>query len=490
MAITGNTIYGGTLIMLCLLIIVMVLRQCPDDIVQEFTDCPKEVEFAISPDRDTFQLGELIELENNVLNINYVKWVTTGGGDSIIAGADYLHTLSLIYKEPGDKEIFIRYNRRLDCEFSVRKIYIRTESESTKPTCEDGIKNGEETGIDCGGNCNPCDEPNCFDGMKNGNETGVDCGGNCNPCKKKPSCNDGIKNGYETGVDCGGHCDPCESGNSGTPPPVRIVHTGGDLKCNEMVSFDCGISNYDVNWSFDENRTILGGGKTVSHKFRTAGEYVVRVYIGTQEVGQKRIRIGTCAGGTGVAAGGTTGGAQIVLPQIKCNEQLGFRVSSTGYTGNLRWVLNNAQSYTGSSAQYSFSKSGTNTISVYSGNSSTPLDTKTFTVNCSGGGSSSFGGAEISEDNYLKDKLQDIVTTGRKALSLVTRSGKKYKRVIDNRLSCKRGATIVKINDKDETSFANYFDEIANHSKFNVTAVRVQKKGDCIEKIFVTQVRK
>jgi hypothetical protein len=47
----------------------------------------------------------------------------------------------------------------------------------------------------------------CFDGIKNGDETDVDCGGTCNPC---PTCDDGIKNGDETGIDCGGSlCEPC-----------------------------------------------------------------------------------------------------------------------------------------------------------------------------------------------------------------------------------------------------------------------------------------
>ncbi|MBL0025175.1 MAG: hypothetical protein IPO98_09275 [Saprospiraceae bacterium] len=74
------------------------------------------------------------------------------------------------------------------------------------PTCNDGIKNGNETGVDCGGSCAPC--PTCNDGIKNGNETGIDCGGSCPVC---PTCTDGIKNGTETGVDCGGICAPCGS---------------------------------------------------------------------------------------------------------------------------------------------------------------------------------------------------------------------------------------------------------------------------------------
>ena len=46
----------------------------------------------------------------------------------------------------------------------------------------------------------------CFDGIRNGDETGIDCGGSCVPCA---TCDDGIQNGDETGVDCGGSCEPC-----------------------------------------------------------------------------------------------------------------------------------------------------------------------------------------------------------------------------------------------------------------------------------------
>jgi len=78
-------------------------------------------------------------------------------------------------------------------------------------TCNDGIQNQGETGVDCGGPCAAC--PTCSDGVQNGNETGVDCGGpDCNAC---PTCNDGIQNGNETGIDCGGpDCAPCGGGGS------------------------------------------------------------------------------------------------------------------------------------------------------------------------------------------------------------------------------------------------------------------------------------
>jgi hypothetical protein len=127
------------------------------------------------------------------------------------------------------------------------------------PSCTDGILDGDETDVDCGGSCpgcndgemcqegpdclsNVCDEgicnpPTCTDGEVNGSETDVDCGGpDCDPCDNGqmctmgddcqstmcddgtcvgPSCRDGVLNGEETDVDCGGpECDPCDDGET------------------------------------------------------------------------------------------------------------------------------------------------------------------------------------------------------------------------------------------------------------------------------------
>ncbi len=51
--------------------------------------------------------------------------------------------------------------------------------------------------------------PTCNDGVQNGDETGVDCGGSCPACPPNPTCSDGIQNGDETSVDCGGSCPAC-----------------------------------------------------------------------------------------------------------------------------------------------------------------------------------------------------------------------------------------------------------------------------------------
>jgi hypothetical protein len=131
--------------------------------------------------------------------------------------------------------------------------------------CTDMEKNGDETDVDCGGSCPPCptgndcnedkdcqsgvcegpqpnnqscQAPACNDNVKNGQETDVDCGGNCqndcgpnqgcnedNDCEGNqcsgmggtcvPNCDDEVQNGNETDVDCGGGgaCDPCDVGD-------------------------------------------------------------------------------------------------------------------------------------------------------------------------------------------------------------------------------------------------------------------------------------
>jgi len=122
------------------------------------------------------------------------------------------------------------------------------------------LDEGVETDIDCGGTCPPCggnmsclidsdcasnfcvaglcQAVSCDDGVVNGDESDVDCGGYycekcdanktcvsnydcvsafCDPVTNKclePLCDDGIKNGVETDVDCGGECDGCSLGKS------------------------------------------------------------------------------------------------------------------------------------------------------------------------------------------------------------------------------------------------------------------------------------
>lgn len=137
-----------------------------------------------------------------------------------------------------------------------------TTEEDPAPSCENGIQDGDETDVDCGGSCgdtcgtgqgcegdDDClstecgagmtceDPPSCTNAILDGDETDVDCGGpDCDPCDDgddcledsdcssqqcdaetgtclAPSCTDGLVNGDETDVDCGGACGAtCDPG--------------------------------------------------------------------------------------------------------------------------------------------------------------------------------------------------------------------------------------------------------------------------------------
>jgi hypothetical protein len=82
--------------------------------------------------------------------------------------------------------------------------------------CQDGLLNGLEIEIDCDtidGGCPAC--PTCNDDILNGDEAGIDCGGvesGCDPCCSTGNCRNGIQDGLEFYIDCGGNsCPECDT---------------------------------------------------------------------------------------------------------------------------------------------------------------------------------------------------------------------------------------------------------------------------------------
>jgi hypothetical protein len=71
------------------------------------------------------------------------------------------------------------------------------------------MDNGDESDVDCGGSCDPCEAGRrCHDDE---DCTSLRCtGARC----EEPSCEDEMRNGDESDMDCGGSCDPCLLGSS------------------------------------------------------------------------------------------------------------------------------------------------------------------------------------------------------------------------------------------------------------------------------------
>jgi hypothetical protein len=83
--------------------------------------------------------------------------------------------------------------------------------------------------------------------------SGPDCkSGVCNANVCQPACNDNIKNGDETDVDCGGSCGPCAVGLGCAVP--------GDCASGTCVGGTCGCGNGpDVVFSEIQSRGVKGG---------------------------------------------------------------------------------------------------------------------------------------------------------------------------------------------------------------------------------------
>ena len=148
-------------------------------------------------------------------------------------------------------------------------------------TPTDGVKNGNETDVDCGGGgpapacadtkkcsvaardcaskvctAGACVAPSPSDGVMNGNETDIDCGGGapaalcgngktcvngatdctsfvCNVTCQAPTGTDGVKNGNESDIDCGGT-------NTGAPKCDPTYACGNNADCK---SDGCDYNN-------------------------------------------------------------------------------------------------------------------------------------------------------------------------------------------------------------------------------------------------------
>jgi len=177
-----------------------------------------------------------------------------------------------------------------DCESTFCKNNICAE-----PTCTDKVKNQDETGVDCGGSCSPCDVgvacdsnddcsghyctvdkacgDHCLSGTREADETDKDCGGpSCAPCADKSlcseatdclslvcsnnkcvaaTCNDSIKNQDESATDCGGVCaatKPCDVGvrcNSEADCASWICSAAGKCTADIVVPDNQVLDNFE-----------------------------------------------------------------------------------------------------------------------------------------------------------------------------------------------------------------------------------------------------
>jgi hypothetical protein len=168
-------------------------------------------------------------------------------------------------------------------------------------TCADGIQDGDETGVDCGGSCgNACITTSTSstdplgDGGSRDATVPVGDGGDSGCATCGDGGIDGIKDGQETDVDCGGPTAPkcgegksckvdadcevaCNYANTCVSQPSCKPHLGGDT---------CGVGEVGADGAMHESccRSLLVSGyDDPSHPGKT-------VYVDKYEITAGRVR--------------------------------------------------------------------------------------------------------------------------------------------------------------------------------------------------------
>jgi formylglycine-generating enzyme required for sulfatase activity len=272
-------------------------------------------------------------------------------------------------------------------------------------TCMNGVKDSNETDVDCGGSCAPCADgracaapadcvdgvcngtcqaPSCTDAIQNGAETGLDCGGACptkcadgGGCKvgadcasgacspmnvcTPPSCTDGVKNGTETGLDCGGSCATKCAPGQGCASDADCAAVRCDavkLVCLPPTSTD-GLQNgtetdVDCGGGAPTNapRCAVGKGCALDGDCTVACNYAskcvsarsCKVQHGGDTCGPAGANESCC---TSLPAAGLPGGSAPTATIDKYNITAGrFRAFVTAVGGDIKtWIANNTPAW-------------------------------------------------------------------------------------------------------------------------------------------------
>lgn len=118
-------------------------------------------------------------------------------------------------------------------------------------SCQDGLRNQNESAVDCGGSCGKCP-------VSTACNQNSDCATNicaANICTQSSSCDNMVKDGDESDVDCGGTCGSrCEQGKACTQTSDCLATATcdngfcGPIACENMIK-DAGEGDVDCGGS-------------------------------------------------------------------------------------------------------------------------------------------------------------------------------------------------------------------------------------------------
>lgn len=110
------------------------------------------------------------------------------------------------------------------------------------------------------------------------------------PLKKAPTCFDGIQNGGEEGVDCGGPCIPCYLKTakplslSGTPLIFKDVADGKLFALVNIQNLNENVGAHTFYYTadfYDQNNNLVGEVNDANNIFPQESKYIIIKYSGT-----------------------------------------------------------------------------------------------------------------------------------------------------------------------------------------------------------------
>lgn len=160
--------------------------------------------------------------------------------------------------------------------------------------CSNGIRDCDETGIDCGGpNCAPC-PGTCFDGIQNQTETGIDCGGpcalSCTPqanisstlnCSGAAQANIYPVSCDQIGTSAYGLSGPSATFNSGSatnPSPTPTCSYSSTDDCWIHVNLESGVTQLQLQFESGS----MANGSSVCYIAAYQGTCASLSYVGCQ----------------------------------------------------------------------------------------------------------------------------------------------------------------------------------------------------------------
>jgi len=126
------------------------------------------------------------------------------------------------------------------------------------PHCGNSVQDWGETGVDCGGECSPCNT-NCQQEGQTCTNNGDCCNNICsNGVCQAPTCSDHIQNQGEAGIDCGGpcttQCSGCANNNDCSQDGASYCSTGGVcVIANCTTDADCQV----LSWWDSSKQTYM-----------------------------------------------------------------------------------------------------------------------------------------------------------------------------------------------------------------------------------------